>query len=470
MIVGKFKEPFLGAALRSVDWADGFSVVNTDPDGAGYGQENELIVRRTVPREKLRLDRVWMGKFDFAKARNASLAMIPEGAYALLVDADDVHWPEFEGVARGLVSQGHDVITGHFWHHVLYKDLWAKEPHREILFSTGPEVRFENSVHEGLVHPRANPALAGTYHWSHYGYIKPPREIFKRWVLYSELEGDPDHYAGRNPDDALAGWLDGCQPFWREHPPAVREVLESYPKAPRSARALPEGVPCNVGLVMLTWDDAENLRTCLKSLATTRQPFELCVVDNGSTDGSLEGPLWELQTERGANHPARQVTVYFRNGLSLAHALNEGFQHFMDRPEIDYIGWIHPDMVFERDTWLECLRHALDTHPDVVKVGAAEMNAQIPVAPIHGNSQCYLVRRSALEQVGLFDERFLDCGGREDWDHNKRLMEFGHVMIWPDALIRHNAMGTRSKHDNEAAARRNADYYFEKWGTYGAPV
>jgi hypothetical protein len=89
MLVGEQQEPFLEASLNSVAWVDGVACVNTDPDGRGA--ENEAIVRRVVPREKLHVAHLRMWPFDFAKARNVGLEMIPDYAYVLIVDADDVH-------------------------------------------------------------------------------------------------------------------------------------------------------------------------------------------------------------------------------------------------------------------------------------------------------------------------------------------------------------------------------------------
>ncbi len=105
MLVGQYREPFLEAALRSVDWADGFSVVNTDPEG-GRGQENETMVRRIIPRNRLQVTRLTMSRLNFAQARNAGLAVIPDGAYAMITDADDVHWPTWGEIARSHVAFG----------------------------------------------------------------------------------------------------------------------------------------------------------------------------------------------------------------------------------------------------------------------------------------------------------------------------------------------------------------------------
>jgi GT2 family glycosyltransferase len=471
-LVGQNPEPFLEAALRSVDWVDGYAVVNTDPEGRGA--TNEAIIRRVVDRERLRVDRLWMSSrgFDFAKARNAALAMIPEDAYVLIVDADEVYYSEFEAEARRLIAHGHDSITSHYFHLAVRKDLLHSERDREILFRNGPGVRFESGVHERLVHPRAKPVVARGYHGAHYGYIKTPREVAARWEFYRSLGSEVHDYDASQPDRALDDWPRVCRPFWREHPPAVREVLESYPSTPPRHR---EG-PTATLLVLLTWDDAENLRKCLASLWTTDTPFWLVAVDNGSTDETLN-VLREYQDrvqggDVTGDGPCRQFWIKQRPGLSLAQALNVGFSdmdHLTGDYTPPYIGWIHPDMTFDWPDWLGRLRDAMDEHPEWVKLGAQEAHdGNRELRP--GNSQCYIVRRTALEKVGLFDERFLACGGYEDWEMNSRLLTVGEVMILPEAMIRHEAMSTRARHDNTDAARRNADLYHEIVGQWEAVV
>ena len=460
-LVGAKRDPFLEPALRSVSWVDHHVVINTAPDD-GYGQQNERVVRNVVPREKLHLSRVWMNPINFAKARNVGLDSVPEGDYVLIVDSDEVYYPAWEAEARRLIAHGHDAITSHYYHLAVRKDLLHSIRYREILFTKTPETRFTNGVHELLAHPRRNPALARVYHDVHYSYIRPALEVARTWELYRSLGATIHDYDVTQPDKALDAWPAICQPFYAEHPPAVRELLKSYPASPKA----PSNLPCRVGLVLLTWNDAENLRKCLASLATTREPFGLCVVDNGSTDESLS----LVREYRDAHNPHVHILGQDVDYLSLARALNWGFGFWIDAdPSLDYIGWIHPDMTFEHADWLGELREAMDAHPEYAKLGAEE--TQLVGHPLRaGNSQCFIIRKTALEHVGLFDEAFRGIGGREDWDMNKRLLEVGKVMIWPGAIVRHIGMATRSRRDTNDDARANAEYYAQKWGTDEQPV
>jgi GT2 family glycosyltransferase len=42
------------------------------------------------------------------------------------------------------------------------------------------------------------------------------------------------------------------------------------------------------GVVLVVWNRLELTRACLESLRACTTPFDLCVVDNGSTDGPAE--------------------------------------------------------------------------------------------------------------------------------------------------------------------------------------
>ncbi len=472
MIVGSNEEPFLEAALRSVDWVDGYAVVNTAPDDSNAAQ-NEATVRRIVPAEKLRLERLRMATFDFARARNTALGLIPQNAYALIVDADDVHHePEFSDQAREAIAAGHEVIGAHFWHHVYTKDLWHSQPFRRILFRNEPGVRFENTaghVHEELRWPGRIPEVRLLdYCYNHYGMIQPARTVARKWEFYRSLGAEVHDYDVEHPDRALDDWPRICHLYSGEHPEAVRGILADYPECPtgvvgRDLRASTATSAPKVGLVLLTWDDAANLRKCLRTLRHTIEPFRLFVVDNGSTDETL------TLLDEAADFYGDRFVRFVAPGKSLAEALNLGFREALADLTLDYVGWIHPDMTFDWPNWLGELVTAMGEHPEWAKLGASEAQVRQP-SPHPGNSQAYIIRRSALEKVGLFDERMVKCGGYEDWLMNWRLIQEGwKVMIWPDAIIRHEAMSTRKRHDNVDAARQNADTYYSVTGTWDPP-
>ena len=95
-----------------------------------------------------------------------------------------------------------------------------------------PGVTWQGQVHEFLFFPpevRCGRRIQDTdIQYAHYGYVKPQYDVFRRWKLYSELEGKPNHYeqefgqTGITPNTILndrTGMM-----FMAEHP----EVIKDY--------------------------------------------------------------------------------------------------------------------------------------------------------------------------------------------------------------------------------------------------
>jgi GT2 family glycosyltransferase len=68
-----------------------------------------------------------------------------------------------------------------------------------------------------------------------------------------------------------------------------------------------------VAVVVPAWNSAGLLRRCLDSIAAQTGPGELLVVDNGSSDGTLE-----LLRERGVDHVSLPANVGFAAAINLA--------------------------------------------------------------------------------------------------------------------------------------------------------
>ena len=70
-------------------------------------------------------------------------------------------------------------------------------------------------------------------------------------------------------------------------------------------------------VALVVWNQLELTRACLDGLRARPTPFDLCVVDNGSTDGTAE---WFEE------FPLPYALTYHRNArnLGLISALNQG--------------------------------------------------------------------------------------------------------------------------------------------------
>lgn len=225
-----------------------------------------------------------------------------------------------------------------------------------------------------------------------------------------------------------------------------------------------------VGLLLITYNDSLLLDSMLESLVNTiNYPTVLLCVDIGSKDDSLEKLNAFKESAWFKNSNITDVTIVQRSYLeSLAETMNYGFAELMKRQECEYIGWIHPDMLFTNN-WLSNLVFLLETDFSIGKVCAYNIRDNEPNFSgwIEGHEQCYLIRRGVLLQIGLFDTRFKGIGGHEDHDMNNRIRQHGwHVVIYSQSKVFHAGMATRSRRDTSEEQRQNAERYFLKWGRY----
>jgi glycosyltransferase involved in cell wall biosynthesis len=468
LILGDLPEPFLEAALRSVEWVDYVVVGPTAPPSEGM-QENLKIVTSVVPHDKLR----WApypvdDGLDFAAARNRALAGVPEGDYVLILDADEVHFEEWESIAQWYIVNGADSVTAAFYHFVCYRDAVQAIFPREILFRRYADTQFVGAVHEKLVTPRRNAATAD-YRYCHFSYLRPQPNVFERWRRYSVIEGEPHHYDGQSPDHIIDDRVSVATRFAIDYPPAAREVIEQFPACPVALQGEREPDPPKVGVVLLAKDDAGLLQRALPSLRETYGHLDVIAYDLDSTDGS-QGVLVREQCCYATPSYGFSFGGVLDRDISLSAALNKGFSHFRDLG-YDFIGWIHPDMRFDDPEWLQELLHELRCWPRIGKVCAANTRDMMPGEITDGHEQCYLIRAHVLNEIGLFDEGYMGIGGYEDWDMNRRILNAGHrVVITPRARVFHEGMATRSRCDTYTEQVANARYYKFKWGVADAPV
>jgi GT2 family glycosyltransferase len=198
-------------------------------------------------------------------------------------------------------------------------------------------------------------------------------------------------------------------------------------------------------------------------------PIDFVIIDNASTDGTIQ-----YANQNGYNIVENQQPV------SLTAAINQGLNYLLSIPHIRYIGWIHNDMTFYPH-WLQRLVNYLDIHSHIGKISpesfhnygldneelAERFMMQHQDVCFPGNSCPWIMPRGVIEKVGLFDERFIRCGGYEDWDYNNRILGLGYqVMITRRSVVWHPSMGTRKNNDETESGRQNAGVYYQKWGTY----
>jgi GT2 family glycosyltransferase len=219
-------------------------------------------------------------------------------------------------------------------------------------------------------------------------------------------------------------------------------------------------VPPRLTVVIPNWNGERFLSLCLGSLRRqTLRAFETVLVDNASSDGSIELVQRDFPEVR---------VVSLSENLGFSAAVNAGIKV----SEAEYVALLNNDT--EQDPgWLEALVRAAERHPEAgffasklvdfrdrrlldgagdalrlsglpYRLGHGEVDRGQFDAPGYVFSACgaaALYRREMLDDVGLFDEDFVSyC---EDGDLSFRAQLAGYRCLYvPDAVVYH--MGSAS--------------------------
>jgi GT2 family glycosyltransferase len=228
-------------------------------------------------------------------------------------------------------------------------------------------------------------------------------------------------------------------------------------------------VTSGVSLLIVNFNAGEDLRRCLEAvLAQTRLPDRLLLIDNASTDGSLE-----KARELIASKPALAAIAEIFPGpenLGFAAANNRA----VAKCDTEFVALLNPDAIPNPD-WLENLLAAAARHPEAASFGSLQLlDAAAKIVdglgdfyhPVgicwrrrHGKTlrpgdlievetttacaAAALYRRGAFLEAGGFDEDFF-CYV-EDVDLGLRLRRHGHTAIFvPTAVVEHASENSRS--------------------------
>ena len=209
-----------------------------------------------------------------------------------------------------------------------------------------------------------------------------------------------------------------------------------------------------LSVVLVVYNQLSLTRACLESLRATTVPFELCVVDNASRDGTeayfRRFPLaYPLRYERSAEN------------VGLIRALNAGARLAGG----EFLCFLHNDTELRDGEWLARLRDAV---VDGDRVGLAGLYgarrlrgdgryvgrtivsslegapppaAVTEVAAVDG--VCLFLRRALLAQVGGFDEGYGFFHGY-DRELSFAVREAGQRCVVVRAPFLHRGGGTRT--------------------------
>ncbi len=241
----------------------------------------------------------------------------------------------------------------------------------------------------------------------------------------------------------------------------------------------------DLAVVIVSYNVRDLLRDCLNSvLANHGAAFSVCLVDNGSPDGSADMV--------GREFPQVHLIRAGNNGYAAGN--NLGLRHFgygetphptsnLQPPTSNlprYALLLNPDTVVPQDAFARVVAYA-DAHPDVGVLGVKLVRADgsldlacrrafptpevsfyrfsglsklFPTSPRFGRYNMtfldpdqpaevdsvvgafMLVRREAIQQAGLMDETFWMYGEDLDWAYRIKARGW-KVRYWPGVSVRH---------------------------------
>jgi GT2 family glycosyltransferase len=234
-------------------------------------------------------------------------------------------------------------------------------------------------------------------------------------------------------------------------------------------------------IVIATYNKLEFTQQCIQSIRSYTKPgsYEIVIVDNQSTDGTVE---W-LQQQ------ADIKAIYNKQNYGFPKACNQG----IEVSKGDSILLLNNDTIVT-ENWLTNLVTCLHSSPEIGAVGAVTNNCSygqtIPVsyqtieemqafALSYNNSNqelweerlkligyCMLIKKSVIDVIGLLDEQFTP-GNYEDDDYSLRIRLAGNrLILCKDTFIHHfGSVSFREAPPEYMKLMQNNRYkYLEKWG------
>jgi GT2 family glycosyltransferase len=242
-------------------------------------------------------------------------------------------------------------------------------------------------------------------------------------------------------------------------------------------------------IVLVCWNNKVYLEPCLRSLYDEglKRSFDVVVVDNGSTDGSQDmlrekhPDIMIIQNDhnvglakacnQGIEATASPFVLLLNNDtLVNAEALDALVDFMADTPDAGAVGGklLNKDCSFQAgyaefsSLWEEfmiathigeSLREGYPSHLDV------EMQQPTPVGWL--SSACLLLRRTALDEVGMLDEEYFIYGDEADLQY--RLQQHGwKVYYLPTATTLHYGGGSMNRWRRRKMVYRGKMLFYKK--------
>ncbi len=272
-------------------------------------------------------------------------------------------------------------------------------------------------------------------------------------------------------------------------------------------------MPNKVYILILNWNNWRDTFVCLESVFKNSYPnYQVVVIDNASTDGSEEKILeWadkksiahvrydrKTAEKGGLFDKEKDLTqpsmVFIQTGSNLGYAggNNVGIQYVLNQDDCKYVWLLNNDTVVDIDALTEMVRTVeaddkigmvgskllYHNRPDIIQAaGGCSIvpwmgNASIiasnekddgtwdePFEPSYISGASLLVKKEAVEAIGLMDEKYFLYWEDADWGVRARRKGY-RLLYCPKSKVWHKEGGTTGYLSPQA------DYYWIRNGLY----
>lgn len=222
--------------------------------------------------------------------------------------------------------------------------------------------------------------------------------------------------------------------------------------------------------MMVTYNRLDLTRQTIDRLyKSTKVPFELVVVDNGSTDGTVEY-LASLQADlakTAAIHP-----ICFSENKGIAYGRNTALQ-FAARGNCEWYVTIDNDVLLP-DNWLEDCINILSKNKNYASIGVNFEEVDYPVITKNdctfqnkpkGNlgTACMVFNRSLHKLLGYFSMEYSSFYGLEDSNFGMRVRVAGFKLGYIKENGIHLGVGEHDKGEYREFKTKEHNKYLDKF-------
>jgi len=230
-------------------------------------------------------------------------------------------------------------------------------------------------------------------------------------------------------------------------------------------------------VIVLNHNGLGHIDKCLSSIsASTECPHDVLVVDNNSTDGSLD--YLKKEEEKG-----KIALLCKKTNLGFARGCNAGIRSGLGK--YGYFVLLNPDVVIDSDNmWLSRMVHRAESEKSVGIVGAKILNTDRSIQSMglivqpSGDIQavklacgeidyvsfaCSLIKTEVFMEIGLLDESYFLYYEDSDFCTSAKMKGFD-VVCEPSAEVIHNEGGLSKSVQKETFVTESRFVFMSKWG------